>query len=83
MLVVVEVVEWHEDQKEPGTGEARIALFEEFQPDNVERLEPIEWKRGELNTRTRCASRSQGWLPESNPLRTHSQGSAGFASPEI
>ena len=72
---VVEVVEWHEDQKEPGTGEARIALFEEFQPDNVERLEPIEWKRGELNTRTRCASRSQGWLPERNSLRTAAGGS--------
>jgi site-specific DNA recombinase len=32
---IVEVAEWHENQDKPGTGELRVSLFEEFQPDRL------------------------------------------------
>lgn len=46
---IIEVVEWHEDPKKPGSGEIKVALFEEFRPERLEGLE-VTWTKQGLTT---------------------------------
>ncbi len=64
--LVVEVVEWHEDPKSPGSGEYRIAYFE--QPRlNIQKETPTE------QCCSACSVGGNDWLPGRNPNRTNAQ----------